>query len=475
MSKSDILTSLNVATMLPLDSKAYANSEVELLNLGTSGIKAHSLYKGAKITNRENNIDYYWLEVSSVDADLYEAKGSIYTYPGDTPNIENIVYANKQYSFYVKKEVEVIPPTPEGEKVENKTGQEITGSYGILDEGNYDLFRLKGSDHISLKKVGNNIVIEWSETPIKNWWDNIIIKPDLPEGVDSIIRPYDPIFRDFTKYSEWITSNRDSVTMLDPDKVKIKISGSGDIGILPDYVSELKTINKEDLVSFTTPDNRVKPLSIKDGIFNPSLTSVKFDLTVKDATLANSTQIIQEELSKITLDNVNLSSPNNSIVAGGDLRVFNSKIGNGINTLSEQLEPAIVITSGARVTIDNSELNSVDLISVISDNNSITLTNNKVSTDVTGIVVKSNQGFSNSAVTSLGNLVPNGRMTDPNLQGLINVNNTTFNGTEYKLKTFVSLERAESELGPGKMFIQQDGLEGNTQRFVNITRGFDGI
>lgn len=458
MSKSDILTSLNVATMLPLDAKAYANTEAELLNLGTSSIKAHSLYKGAKITNRESNIDYYWLETVGIDTDIYEAKGSTYTYPSDTPDIEGIVYANKQYSFYIKKDIEVIP-IPEGDKVVNKTGNEVTDSRALLDESTYSLYRLKGSSHISVVKSGNDIVIGYSEQPLKNWWDSIIIDPDI---VVPVIRTHDPIFKDISIAKAWLQANSDRFQFIDENKVVLKVKGVSDLGTIPNWVSEVQGLNRSSDITLIVDEDRETPLSLINGNFEPTSLNTTFDLIIKDATLKEFAKITQHSTSDITMDNVEIVGENANIISGGKLTIFNSVIG-GINY---QEQPAIIVNEGSHLIIDNSTLNNPNLITIATDNNDVLLTNNNVRDTVIGEIIQTKPGFTNSKLTAINNITPQSNIADSSIPYIVSINNSTKEGTSYSLKTFQNIEHAESVLGPGKMFIE----ERESTRFVNITR-----
>ena len=62
MNNTNIITSLNVNTQLPLDSKTYVYDFTDLLDLGLNQTKAFTYYIGMKVYCVSNESTYIWRE-----------------------------------------------------------------------------------------------------------------------------------------------------------------------------------------------------------------------------------------------------------------------------------------------------------------------------------------------------------------------------------------------------------------------------
>lgn len=98
MNKTNIITSLNVNTQLPLDYKTYVYNENTLLDLGLNQTKAFSYYVGMKVYCALQNKTYIWREYLTP----LELNGLIpngFIYPNGTLNTD-YNYSNKKFNFF---------------------------------------------------------------------------------------------------------------------------------------------------------------------------------------------------------------------------------------------------------------------------------------------------------------------------------------------------------------------------------------
>ena len=99
MNSTNIITSLNVNTQLPLDHKTYVYNENSLLNLGLNQTKAFSYYVGMKVYCVLQNKTYIWREYLTP----LELNGLIpngFIYPNGILNT-NYNYSNKKFNFFI--------------------------------------------------------------------------------------------------------------------------------------------------------------------------------------------------------------------------------------------------------------------------------------------------------------------------------------------------------------------------------------
>lgn len=95
---------LMVNTQTPLDRKLWVKTLDEIKDLGDNFYKAFYYYRGLTVLCLENLTEYIW---DDVDLEINENKDKLleddYTYPLGTPSINNILYENRKYNFFLKK------------------------------------------------------------------------------------------------------------------------------------------------------------------------------------------------------------------------------------------------------------------------------------------------------------------------------------------------------------------------------------
>ena len=99
MNSTNIITSLNVNTQLPLDHKTYVYNENSLLDLGLNQTKAFSYYVGMKVYCVLQNKTYIWREYLTP----LELNGLIpngFIYPNGILNTD-YNYSNKKFNFFI--------------------------------------------------------------------------------------------------------------------------------------------------------------------------------------------------------------------------------------------------------------------------------------------------------------------------------------------------------------------------------------
>lgn len=102
MNNTNIITSLNVNTQLPLDSKTYVYDFTDLLDLGLNQTKAFTYYIGMKVYCVSNESTYIWREYETP----LEVGGLIpngFTYPNGILN-DTYNYSNKKFNFFLIEE-----------------------------------------------------------------------------------------------------------------------------------------------------------------------------------------------------------------------------------------------------------------------------------------------------------------------------------------------------------------------------------
>lgn len=99
MNSTNIITSLNVNTQLPLDYKTYVYNENSLLDLGLNQTKAFSYYVGMKVYCVLQNKTYIWREyVTPLELNGLIPNGFIY--PNGILNTD-YNYSNKKFNFFI--------------------------------------------------------------------------------------------------------------------------------------------------------------------------------------------------------------------------------------------------------------------------------------------------------------------------------------------------------------------------------------
>ena len=102
MNTTNIITSLNVNTQLPLDSKTYVYDFTDLLDLGLNQTKAFTYYIGMKVYCASNESTYIWREYTTpLEAGALIPNG--YTYPPGILN-DTFDYSNKKFNFFLVEE-----------------------------------------------------------------------------------------------------------------------------------------------------------------------------------------------------------------------------------------------------------------------------------------------------------------------------------------------------------------------------------
>lgn len=92
---NDIMTSLRVATQVPLDRKNWCVNENTLKNLGTDNELAYTYHEGLKVTCILERTIYEWKEVEIGEVGLLISN---FTYPSDWI-VDNITYSNRVFNF----------------------------------------------------------------------------------------------------------------------------------------------------------------------------------------------------------------------------------------------------------------------------------------------------------------------------------------------------------------------------------------
>ena len=99
MNTTNIITSLNVNTQLPLDFKTYVYDKNELIDLGLNQTKAFTYYIGMNVYCALQQEVYIWREYVT----LNELGGLIpngFTYPNGIQTL-SYNYSNKKFNFFI--------------------------------------------------------------------------------------------------------------------------------------------------------------------------------------------------------------------------------------------------------------------------------------------------------------------------------------------------------------------------------------
>jgi hypothetical protein len=100
---SNITGGLNIPAQIPLDTKAYAQNEDALADLGLNNNKAFSYFDRLKVFCKDEKTVWEWREVL-VGEENTGLVDQDFTYPSDIV-VDGVTYSNKKYNFY---EVKVI-------------------------------------------------------------------------------------------------------------------------------------------------------------------------------------------------------------------------------------------------------------------------------------------------------------------------------------------------------------------------------
>ena len=115
MDYTNLPTSLNVPSQLPLDHKMFIESEELLSEPSTLEMRAFTYFQGLKITCLKEMVDYEWKPVAEYEQDALLPQA--FKYPASAPIVGGINYANKYFNFYKistlkRSEIEELIPTP---------------------------------------------------------------------------------------------------------------------------------------------------------------------------------------------------------------------------------------------------------------------------------------------------------------------------------------------------------------------------
>lgn len=96
-----ILEGLKTAGQFPLDFKLWCKTQDEI-TLGEDNVFAFAYYKGMMIYCADERVAFEWTEIDNPN--LFPATPVLlpehFTYPDDTPDVEGVSYAGKQYNFF---------------------------------------------------------------------------------------------------------------------------------------------------------------------------------------------------------------------------------------------------------------------------------------------------------------------------------------------------------------------------------------
>ena len=103
MAKTEIITSFETASQIPLDAKLVVATLDDLRYLGDDNVKASKYYKNMKVNCLEDNKTYVWREELYTD----EPKGLLvngsYTYPTGSITTEPLFdYSGKKFNFFLE-------------------------------------------------------------------------------------------------------------------------------------------------------------------------------------------------------------------------------------------------------------------------------------------------------------------------------------------------------------------------------------